>query len=110
MDFAVSTMQRDQPLPLCSNNSIISSDVAAGVVINAAGTTFAAALISCTSQVLNPSVLSEILREPSILGKSDECNAIASCDRNHIQLANDRAGYQVAGIVAQRKKVSQGAY
>ena len=110
IDFAISTMQADQNVPLCADNSLVSADVSAGVSVDRAGTTFASALISCTSQILKPSRLSSLLVEPNILGKSDECNVIATCERNHVKLALDRAEYQVTVINSHRNQVTQGAY
>ena len=110
MDFALGTMQRDPTVPLCSDNALISADVAAGVIVDPSGTTYAASLISCTNKILNPKSLKAILADPNILQKSDECTAVASCERNHVKIALDRAGFQVTAIDAMRSQVSQGSY
>jgi hypothetical protein len=100
--FSLSVLDRKASVPLCSDSALIDSDVAAKVEVNKAGTTFMESLIACNTQYLSANKLDEIIKDPTILGRSDECSVTATCERNHIQLAMDRAESQVKVIKSHR--------
>ena len=104
--FALNLMEAGASVPLCTDSQLVSADTAAGIVVNAAGVTFAQSLLSCTQQYLRPDNIGRLIADPMILARSDECLAVASCERDHVRLADDRASYQVSIMDKKREQVS----
>ena len=109
VNYALSMMEAGAAAPLCTNDQLIRSDNAAEVVVEAAsGMTFVQALVACTKQYLSPEMLPKIMNNPKILMTSMECSVVASCERDHVKLAMDRAEYQLQVIKKKRKMAAQG--
>ena len=101
--FVLSVLDQKASVPLCSDTELINADIAAKIEVNQAGTTFMESLVICNSQFLNGNSLDKIISDPTILGKSEECSVTASCERNHIKLALDRAETQLSVITSKRQ-------
>jgi hypothetical protein len=111
VNYALSMMEAGAAAPLCTNDQLIRSDNAAEVVVEAAsGMTFVQALVACTKQYLSPEMLPKIMNNPKILMTSMECSVVASCERDHVKLAMDRAEYQLQGIKKKREMAAQGFF
>jgi hypothetical protein len=102
MKFALSLLEKNAAVPLCNDIELVNADAAAKIEVNQAGTTFVESLLRCNAQYLHPNKLEEIIRDPSILGTSEECSVTASCERNHVKLALDRAETQLKVIKTKR--------
>ena len=102
LKFTLGLLEKNSGVPLCTDTELVNADAAAKVEVDQAGTTFVESLLRCNAQYLHPSKLDELIKDPSILGKSEECNVTASCERNHVRLALDRAETQLKVIKSKR--------
>jgi hypothetical protein len=110
VNYALGLMEPGASVPLCTDSQLQNSDESAKVVVNSSGLTFIQALVACTRDVLNSDKLGAILNDPSILERSQECAVAASCERNHIKLATDRAVHQIENLHARRERLAHGSY
>lgn len=105
MRFALSVLESRTAAPLCNDRQLLNADVAAQVVVNPSGSTFVESLLACNANYLHPAKLDGLLADPTILAKSEECSVTASCERNHVQLALDRADKQVKVVKSKLAKL-----
>ncbi len=92
---ALEVLEKNMDVPMCTPNELVAADRSAGVFINSAGVTFTEALLGCTADILSPSMVPQLLENPSILSNSDTCSIISTCERNHVKLALDRSTAEV---------------
>ena len=107
MKYVVNLLESKSPVPMCTDAQLINADAAAQVVVDPSGMTFMAALLICNTHYLNSAKLDALISDPVLLGRSEECNVVASCERNHVQLALDRAETQIAVIKRKRQALQE---
>jgi hypothetical protein len=95
VNFVLDILDEDSAVPLCRNSKLVSADRSAGVFVSRAGLTYSDALLKCTQNTLNPRRIQSLIEHPDFLSSDEECRIVSTCERNHEQLALDRAATQL---------------
>jgi hypothetical protein len=107
MRYVIKLLESKSPVPMCTDAQLVNADAAAQVIVDPSGMTFMTALLICNTYYLNAAKLDALISDPVMLGRSEECNVVASCERNHVQLALDRAETQLAVIKRKRHALEE---
>jgi len=95
INFVLGVMDESASVPLCKDSKLVSADRSASVFVSNTGRTYSDALLQCTRNTLNPGRIRSLISDPEALSRDAECKVVSTCERNHEQLAIDRATTQL---------------